>query len=317
MNCRLGLNVLKPLVLAGPTASGKSALALALAQRLEGEIICADSRQIYEGMRIASAGPSDDEKRLVKHHLYQSFSPTVEFDAQRFIEEVDATIDDVLSRQKWPIVVGGAGLYLRAFRYGLDDAPPKDDAIRERLTKTCDEKGLPFLYRRLQSVDPTRASQIDENDALRVIRALEIYEVTGAPPSTLRLGFDPSRPLRRTGFEWVRLRADRTWLRERINRRGAQMFREGMLEEALLLKERLGEHPLLKTMGTEEALALAQGDIDEEEAIEVCQRRQRAYAKRQRTWFKKEEWWRVVDVPRPLSEILTSVEKWVSNAAIG
>lgn len=288
----------EPVVLAGPTGSGKSGLALALAERLEGEIVCADSRQVYEGMVIGAAGPSDDERRRVKHVGYHVAPPEERYDAGRFLADTDRYVEEVRARGHLPILVGGSGLYLRSWRQGLSDVPPRDDEVRARLERELLERGVRALYERLTREDPETARAIAPSDPVRVVRALEILEVSGKKPSALRRSHGEGDA--RVHARWLLLEAPMEWLVPRLERRARAMLDEGLVEEALRLRERLGPgHPLLGTMGYEEALLLADGALDEQQALETIVRRQRQYARRQRTWFKKEGWWTRLDASAP------------------
>lgn len=301
-------SALKPLVLAGPTASGKSALALCVAVRVGGEIVCGDSRQVYAGMRIGSASPTDEERARVPHHGYNAIPPGEPYDAGRFLEDTDRLVAEVTARGRLPILVGGAGLYLRAWRYGLSDVPPKDPEIRARLEAEIAREGTEALHARLAEVDPESARAITPKDPVRIVRALEVYALTGRRPSELRrthLGDDV-----RVQAIWVLLDAPGEELNPRIEARARAMFEEGLVEEAQALADRLGAgHRLLETMGYAEALALSRGEIDLDEAVRRTARRQKDYARRQRTWFRKEPWWVRLDARSPslFEEVLARI----------
>lgn len=298
-----------PVVLAGPTASGKSGLALALAERLGGEIVCADSRQVYEGMVIGAAGPSEDERRRARHVGYHEVPPEERYDAGRFLADTDRFVREVSARGHLPILVGGSGLYLRSWRHGLSDVPARDDEVRARLERELERDGVEALHARLAREDPDAAREIQPRDPVRVVRALEILEVSGQRPSELRKshGSDDVRVHAR----WLLLEAPMEWLTARLEQRAREMFEAGLVDEAVALRERLGPgHPLLGTMGYEEALLLAEGTLDEERALATLVRRQRQYARRQRTWFRKERWWTRLDASAPdlLEQTLRALE---------
>ena len=279
-----------PVVLAGPTGIGKSAVALAMAERLGGEIICGDSRQVYEGMCIGAAGPTREEQERVPHVGYHVVPPEKAYDAGHFWQDTDRYVADVQARGRFPIIVGGTGLYLRIWRYGLSDVPPKDDAIRMRLEDDVAKGRLADLYQRLLQIDPEAASAIEEQDSVRIVRALEIWELTGQKPSALRKSHGGRPP--RQSAHWFLLDADMGWLEKRLHHRAKQMFDTGLVAESEALVKRLGEeHTLSKTMGYREAYAFAQKQMSFDDALERTFRRQRQYAKRQRTWFRKETWW--------------------------
>lgn len=291
-------SALTPVVLAGPTASGKSGLAAALARALDGVVVCADSRQVYEGMVIGAAAPSEEERALVPHLGYNTVPPEERYDAARFLRDTDQAVTEVQASGRVPLLVGGSGLYLRCWRYGLSDVPARDDAVRARLEREVETDGVEALYTRLSVTDPEAARGIKPTDPIRVVRALEIHEVTGRPASELRVSHAANEP--RVDAHWLLLDAPPEWLVPRLERRAQAMFHEGLVDEARALRARLGpDHPLLKTMGYEEALLLADGTLDERAGLERIAIRQRQYAKRQRTWFKKEPWWERLDARDP------------------
>lgn len=287
----------KVLVIAGPTASGKSALALAIAQQHSGEIICADSRQVYSGMRIGTAGPSEEEMHAIPHHGFHTLDPLAALDAGKFLTQTDRFVADVRSRGNLPILVGGTGLYLRSYRYGLMDVPPKNEVLRSQLIEEARSIGLQTLHERLRALDPLSADAISANDEVRIVRALEIAALTGERPSDLRKSHTQDQPPR-VDAQWILLWPQREWLMERIAQRAAGMFDEGLVEEALQLRDHIGsDHPLMHTMGYAEALLLADGTYTYAQALETVTIRQRQYAKRQMTWFQKEPWWTRVELP--------------------
>jgi tRNA dimethylallyltransferase len=293
----------KPVVIAGPTACGKSALAMALAERLSGELICADSRQVYVGMRVGTAGPSDDELARVPHHLFHVVDPSTSFDAGAFVGAAKLAIADITSRGHLPIVVGGTGLYLRSLRFGLSDVPPQSEAVRAQLALELKTLGVAALHARLAQLDPESATRIGQNDAVRVVRALEIMEITGKKPSSLRKSHVQSAQQQaQLDAHWLLLWPDRQWLAARLRQRVAEMLKDGLIEETKRLRE---AHPMAKvpsvldTMGYEEAGAILDGKLTIQEAAERIFLRHNAYVKRQLTWFKKETWWQRLDPASP------------------
>ena len=275
---------LKPLVIAGPTASGKSELALKLAQKLNGEIICADSRQIYRGMSIGTACPSAQDYEAIKHHGFERLDPSQTYSAGQFIKDTDHYVQVVQANHKKPILVGGTGLYLRAWRFGLDDVLPADSSIRERL----EQKAPEALYAKLEQIDPDSAESIKPTDTVRVVRALEILELTGQTASSLRQTDWNREP--RIEAEWCLVTRPQAELDKRLHKRVLNMFESGLVQEALALRGHASQ-TLLDTPGYREALEYADGQIEKGDAIEKTYRRHRQYAKRQLTWFKKEPWW--------------------------
>jgi tRNA dimethylallyltransferase len=283
-----------PLIIAGPTASGKSALALKLALRHNGEIICADSRQFYANMNIGAAGPSPHELEAVPHHGYGMLDlNTHKIDAGFFVDFALKTIADIQSRNRRPILVGGGGLYLRSLRYGLLDVPPSNPDVACMLEKRCDEIGLLRMHDELFKIDPACAKGIHQQDRYRIVRALEIFYVSGSKPSSVRQSFKIAKP--KLLAHWVLKRPHRELLLKRIESRVIEMFDQGLLKEAIALRELVPrDHWCLNVMGYREALMLADRQISKEMAIEQTIIRHRQYAKRQYTWFNKEPFYRLV-----------------------
>lgn len=286
-----------PIVVAGPTASGKSALAIALAEAIGGELVCADSRQVYAGLTIASAGPTDDERARVPHHGFGTRPPSDEFTAGDFLRTCDAAVSAICARDRTPILVGGTGLYLRAWRLGLD-AAPVDAALREDLKLILLHEGLSALVDMLKETvkdeDPDALGRIDVHNPVRVMRAIEHARAgTGARDVAELL----ARPARHPAT-WVLLDAPLEELEPRIRARARTMFERGIVEEARALRATLpAGHALLRTLGTEEALAVADGALSIDDAVARTTLRTRQYARRQRTWFKREPWWRRLSGP--------------------
>jgi tRNA dimethylallyltransferase len=280
-------------VVGGQTASGKSALALQLARDLDGELVAADSRQVYAGLTIASAGPSDDERSQCQHHLYGAFDPaTTTLTAGEFVAAADAAIEDIVGRGKVAIVVGGTGLYLRSLRLGLSPDLPKDDDLRRQLDERLHTEGLSALVIQLRNVDAVSAARIDLHNPVRVVRALEIAllggDAGGRDVDTMLQ--QPPRPLLQQAVWWRVEPQDDVELA--IVRRVDAMFAVGLVDESAALATRLpAEHPLLSTMGTEEGLRVQRGELSVRDAAAVVVTRTRQYARRQRTWFRKEPWW--------------------------
>ena len=280
-----------PLVaIVGPTASGKTAAALTLAERVGAEIVSCDSMAVYRTLDVGPAKPTLDERARVPHHLVDVAEPHEPLTAARFAALADAAISDIAARGKPVIVVGGSGLYLRALLHGLFASPPPDPALRARLKAEAAERGWPALHERLRAVDPAAADRIHPTDPVRIERALEIFEQTGVPLSAHHAGqsrapryqarvfiVDPSGPV----------------LDERIAARTDLLLRAGLVEETRRVIARYGAEVArtlkpLHAVGYKEAMAFLDGALDEpamREAIRVATRR---FARRQRTWFKKE-----------------------------
>ncbi|HEY5995997.1 MAG TPA: tRNA (adenosine(37)-N6)-dimethylallyltransferase MiaA [Candidatus Deferrimicrobiaceae bacterium] len=274
-------------VLTGPTASGKTALALALAARFPFEVVNADSLQVYRGMDIGSAKPSPAERALVPHHLIDVADPDEAYNAGRFVAEADAAIAGIRSRGRIPLVVGGTGMYIRALLRGLDDLPA-DEAVRKTLAGRWDAEGGEALYGELLRDDPASAARIHPSDRLRILRALEIAAVAGKPASALRSRWALDAP--RHPHLFLALNPDRGPLFARIDERVDEMFRRGLLDEVrgLLAK---GYGPSLKPMGAlgyRHAISHLLWGVSLAEAVAAMKRDTRAYAKRQATWIARE-----------------------------
>ena len=286
-------------VLCGPTASGKTALSLALSRRHDGEILCMDSMQIYQRMDIGTAKPTPEERALVPHHLLDLVPPDAEYSVAQWQAEAEKTIRDVMAREKKPLLVGGTGFYLRALRrqLPLGDAA-KDPVLRAALEKEAEaEGGKEMLHRRLAGVDPVTAARLHVNDVRRVIRALEVYAVTGRPFSAQPAGAAEA-PFR---FRAAALTMDRGLLYARINARVEQMMAAGLLAEVRGLLESgvSPEAQSMKGIGYKELITCVTGGRDPAEAVAEIQQNTRHYAKRQWTWMRREEDVRWVDSLRP------------------
>jgi tRNA dimethylallyltransferase len=283
-------------IIAGPTASGKTALAIELAQRLNAEIVSADSQQVYRYFDIGTAKPSTQELASVPHHLISVVDPLETFSAARFQTLADAAISDIQRRGKRVLVVGGTGLYLRILLHGVLEMPPVDESLRARNEAECDALGAPALHARLMQVDPVSASNIPPMDRVRILRALEIHALTGKTASELREAhaFAPDR----YRYElWV-LDPPRDQLYEAINRRTRQLFESGLIDEVKSLLERgYRNAPPMKSVGYAQALDVVEGRMSVEEAIADTAQKTRHYAKRQWTWFRKERGARFISPP--------------------
>lgn len=293
------------LVLAGPTASGKTALAVKLAKRLNAEIISADSQQVYRHFDIGTAKPSAEELATVPHHLVSCVEPLdPDFSAARYGKLADEAIADVTRRGKRVIVVGGTGLYLRVLLHGVMPGPARDEALRAELEAFADREGNQALHARLKAVDPVTAAKHPEQDRLRVIRALEIHALTGKAASEHRE--EHSFSVDRYAYElWV-LNPERERLYERINLRARLMFEAGLVAEtrALVAQGYRGAAPM-RAVGYLQALQVVDGAMSEAEAIADVAQATRHYAKRQLTWFKKEKGARHVAPELALTTILS------------
>lgn len=277
------------LIVQGPTASGKSGLALRAATTLNGEIIGADSVQIYKHLDIGSAKASLEDRAKAPHHLVDHLELTQDYDAGDFQKDADALIQDISSRGKLPILCGGTGLYIRTLLYGMSEAPPSDENIRAALRERIDAEGSPALHQELAQIDPTTAHKVHPNDRVRVVRALEVYQLTGKTMSALQAEHRvKERPPRYRALQ-IALDRPREELYQRINKRVAIMMKEGMVEEVQNLLA-MGYAPSLKPLGSlgyRQIIAWLQNDArDPKELTELIRRDHRRYAKRQLTWLR-------------------------------
>ena len=279
----------KILIIVGPTAVGKTATALWLAQEFSGEIISCDSMQVYRGFDLGTDKPSPEERKLVPHHLIDFLDPTEQFSAADFAFQALAIAEEIIGRGHLPIVVGGTGLYHRALTAGLFKGPGRDQALRQKLKTEAQVFGLEKLYQKLQEVDPEYARKITPKDSIRIIRALEVYYKTGRPISEhFRL---TESPLQARGFipGQIGLKLERKELYRRIEERVDRMFEKGLVAEVRKLLE-MGlpeEATPFKGLGYRQVLRYLKGEISLEEAIRLTKLETRHYAKRQMTWFRK------------------------------
>lgn len=273
--------------LAGPTATGKSALSLLLAERLNAEIISMDSMAIYRGMDIGTAKPSVDEQKRVPHHLIDFIEPHQEFSTAEYLSASIQVVDDILSRGRIPLFVGGTGLYLRALLRGVFEGPPADWEFRSKLMEQAAEGPPDWLHSELIKIDPITAGRLHPNDARRLIRALEVYALTGVPPSELH-SEEPLPPGQQPRHVYW-LHPPRRWLHDRINHRVEVMFERGLIEEvqSLLRAPNPPGQSARQALGYRETIDWLEGRLESEQAtIELIQTRTRQFAKRQHTWFR-------------------------------
>jgi tRNA dimethylallyltransferase len=276
-------------VILGPTASGKSALAITLAQQFAGEIVSCDSVAVYRHFEIGTAKPSRQQRALVPHHLLDVADADQPFTAGEYSRQARAAIQDIAEQGKLPIVVGGTGLYLRALLEGLFPGPERSEELRERLRQRVTERGSPYLHTVLRRLDPAAAEKIHANDAAKLIRAVEVCLSSRTRMSELwaERGRDPLQ-----GFRILRigLNPAREKLYERINGRAEQMFADGLVGETKELLERYrGERvTALDSLGYKQAAQLLRGELTLEQAVAAAQQGHRNYAKRQMTWFRRE-----------------------------
>jgi tRNA dimethylallyltransferase len=292
----------------GPTASGKSALGLALATRLGGEIVCCDSAQVYRGMDIGTAKATQAEQRLCPHHLLDLVNPGEPFHAAAWAGEARAAVAAVTARGHLPIIVGGTGLYFRALTRGLFEAPPSDPAIRARHQAEAAASGVAGLYGRLQGIDPEAAATILPGDLLRISRALEVFEQTGVPITELRRRGQPPSPLR---LYTIIFDPPTAALRPQIEERVDAMMARGLLEEVERLRAAgFAGARALQALGYRQLGAHLEGRLSLAEAVADIKRTTFAYARRQRTWFRKESATLRAEGPPDADGLAASIAAW-------
>jgi len=277
---------MRVLTIVGPTAVGKTSTAIDIAGRISGEIISADSRQIYQYLNIGTAKPTDKQREKVRFHLIDFIHPDDSYSCGQFARDAEAKIEEISARGNAPIVCGGTGLYIRALFNPLHRLPETNKEIKARLLENLNNYGIEHLYKKLHTIDPEWARQITPKDKQRIVRGLEVYELTGKPLSALikkKRKKSKHRPL------YLGLTIPREELYKRINVRFEQMIDQGLVEEVRSLLER-GFNPrsnALRTIGYKEIVEYLQGNITLSEARDKAQRHTRNFAKRQITWFSK------------------------------
>ena len=276
----------KVFVIAGPTASGKTALSLSLAEMLGGEIVSADSMQIYRGMDIGTAKATSGERAAVPHHMLDVADPGENFSVARYVEEASACCDDILSRSRVPIITGGTGLYIDSLLSGRSFAESNDPELRAALYKEYDSKGAEAMHTRLREIDPERAEKLAPTDRRRIVRALEVYELTGM---TITEHDERTRALP-PRYEAVRIVLgfkDRSVLYERIEKRVDMMLAAGLIDEVrgLLSSGADPECTAMQAIGYKEPAMYLNGELSYEDAVDLIKQSSRRYAKRQITWF--------------------------------
>ncbi len=302
------------IIICGPTGIGKTAVAISLAEMFNGEIIGADSMQIYKFMEIGTAKPTAEEQARVPHHMVDIIPPETPFDAARYEKMAREIIFDLHSRGKLPIVAGGTGFYIKALTHGLFDTVPNDPEVRKRLQEEAALLGGEELHRRLAVCDPESAQKLHPNDTFRLIRALEVFEITGKPLSSHHRSHQfADRPFRQLK---IGLAIPREALYERINTRVDLMLDAGLLNEVRMLLEK-GYAPALKSMqsiGYRHMVEFILGHLTWEEAVRTMKRDTRRYAKRQQVWFKTDPEIHWLS-PDQLDEMRGLVEEFLKESA--
>ena len=273
-------------VLAGPTAVGKTGLSLNLARRFNAEIVGADSVQIYRGLDIGSAKPTPAEQAQARHHLIDVAEPTETFSAARYARLATEAIDDIQARGKRALVVGGTGLYIKALIFGLAPTPPVDEALRARLRDEWEAQGPQAMHQRLAELDPDTAAKLHPNDRQRVLRALEVCLQIGGPMSRRQQDHGFATP--RYPHLMIGLERPRPELNQRIQQRARAMWAEGLIPEVenLLAAGVPPEAPGLASLGYRQAIAFLRSEMKPDEALFDMIKKTKAYAKRQLTWFR-------------------------------
>ena len=299
------------LVVCGPTAVGKTTAAIRLAERFGGEVVNADSVQVYRYMDIGTAKPTGAERAQARHHLVDVADPDETFDAARFTRLGRAAVTDIVQRGKVPIVAGGSGLYIKALLYGLAKQAPSDPALREKLRQDAQEHGSAALHRRLSKVDPETAARVHPNDVVRIVRALEVYTLTGEPLSAHHRAHGFANAPYDT-FK-IGLDSDRASLYRRIDARVDAMMADGLDAEVRgLLDQGFGVHlKSMQTLGYRHMTDYLYGRLSLADAVETLKRDTRRFAKRQFTWFRADpdiRWVRVEDIETLFSDIAVFLE---------
>ena len=291
------------IILTGPTGVGKTALSLELAEQLGAEIVSADSRQIYRSLDIGTAKPSPAELQRVRHHFIDELPIDAPYTAGRFGQDAHARIDDIVSRGRIPLVVGGSTLYIHALKHGLANVPDVPSTVRATLEDELKHHGPERLFAELRKVDPRAAETMDPTKTQRLIRALEVHRSTGRPLSEFHAEQEEARPPHR--FKTYVLNRPREALYRRINERVDDMFARGLLDEVRgLLAHGFGPglNPL-RTIGYQEPIRFLQGEIAREEMVRLVKRNSRRYAKRQLTWFRRDDDNVWLDAAAPIDEL--------------
>lgn len=278
----------KIIVVTGPTATGKTALGVALAKEYGGEVVSADSMQLYRGMDIGTAKVTPEEACGIPHHMIDVAGPEEKYSVARYVAEAAACCDDILARGKVPVLVGGTGLYIDSLVSGRDFAESENGLLRERLSRLCDERGGEAMLRMLRSFDPERAEKLAPGDKRRIVRAIEVYTLTGVT-ITRHDEETKRRPPRYDAAVIALCYKNREDLYERIDSRADRMVEAGLFGEvrALLASGLSPDATAFQAIGYKEAVAALRGELTETEAVALIKQESRRYAKRQLTWLRR------------------------------
>ena len=278
----------KVIVIVGPTASGKTALSIELAKKINGEIISCDSMQIYKDMNIGSAKPTIDEMQGIKHYLIDVVDPTDRFSVAEYKKRAEQAIEEVLKKGKVPIVIGGTGLYANSLIYGIEyNEIEFDEKFRNDLMKKAEtEEGLQFLYEEAKKIDPIAIEKISNNDKKRILRIIEIFHSTGKTKTQQEI--ESRNKDIKYDYKVFAINIERPILYERINKRVDIMIQQGLIDEVEDILKKYKEFPTaMQAIGYKEIVEYLNGNITKDEAIEKIKQESRRYAKRQITWFKR------------------------------
>ncbi len=277
----------KVIVICGPTASGKTALSIELAKKINGEIISCDSMQIYKYMDIGTAKPTPEEQKEVKHHLIDFVEPDQRYSVAEYKKDAEKSIEEILAKGKTPIIVGGTGLYVDSLIYGIEYPEIElDEEYRKQLEKEANENGLESLYNRAKEIDSKAMEKISPNDKKRIIRVLEIYKATGKTKTEQEIESRTHEV--KYDYKVFAIKMDREKLYERINKRVDLMVKKGLIEEVQNILKKYDKFPTaMQGLGYKEVVEYLEGKTTKEEMIEKIKMQTRRYAKRQITWFKK------------------------------
>jgi len=306
------VSAMQPVFLAGPTAVGKSAVALELARLSDAELVSADSMQVYRGLDIGTAKAKSEERRAIRHHLIDVCDVNEPFDVKQFVDLAAKTIADVQARGKTPLIVGGTGLYLRALRRGLFEGPPRNAELRAKLEMMSAET----LFAELQRVDPQTAQKIDRRNPRRLVRALEVFYLTGKPISELQTQWGRSEERRAKSVERMEaffcLNRERQDLYERIERRIDEQIAAGWVAEVKqLLVRGLEKNAIaMQAAGYRELVAHVRGELTLTEAVRLIKTRTRQLARRQLTWFRREPDLNWIEIERDEAPQQTAQRVW-------
>ena len=281
------MNKPKVIVICGPTASGKTALSIELAKKIDGEIISCDSMQIYKDMNIGTAKVTKEEMQGIRHYMIDFVSPDTRYSVADYKNDAEKAIETIINKGKIPIIVGGTGLYVDSLIYGIEYPEIKfDEEYRKRLEKEADEKGLEFLYNKAKEIDKQAMQKISLNDKKRIIRVLEIYHATGKTKTEQEI--ESRKKEIKYEYKVFAINMNREKLYERINIRVDKMIENGLIEEVENLKKKYNHFPTaMQGLGYKEVVEYLQNQITRDEMIEKIKQESRRYAKRQLTWFRK------------------------------